>query len=272
MREILSTREAAELLGVGPSTVKRWADEGVLNCLRTTGGHRRFRASDVERLRAVQQTAGPAQNARTDRWMELLSVEQPHGLSAALFAERSRLGHWAAVADELAGVLEAIGEGWQAGRISILDEHAMSERLTRALAFVAGTMPSSQGSPTALLLAAEGDDHLLGLALAELCFREADWQTRWVGRRTPIAEAAELLASRRVDGVAISASSASTDAGALAAQARTLGAAAAQGGGLLVLGGHGAWPNEPEIGHRVEEFGELREVLRTVSLSPKAGL
>jgi excisionase family DNA binding protein len=44
----LSLSEAAELLGVHPSTVRNWADEGKLPVQRTPGGHRRFRRADVE--------------------------------------------------------------------------------------------------------------------------------------------------------------------------------------------------------------------------------
>jgi excisionase family DNA binding protein len=44
----LSLSEAADLLGVHPSTVRSWADEGKLPVQRTRGGHRRFRRADVE--------------------------------------------------------------------------------------------------------------------------------------------------------------------------------------------------------------------------------
>jgi excisionase family DNA binding protein len=44
----LSLSEAAELLGVHPSTVRSWADGGKLPVQRTHGGHRRFRRADVE--------------------------------------------------------------------------------------------------------------------------------------------------------------------------------------------------------------------------------
>jgi len=44
----LSLGGVAELLGVHPSTVRSWADEGRLPVHRTQGGHRRFRRSEVE--------------------------------------------------------------------------------------------------------------------------------------------------------------------------------------------------------------------------------
>jgi excisionase family DNA binding protein len=46
--EWLNLSEAAELLGVHPSTVRQWADRGELPAQRTAGGHRRFRRDDVE--------------------------------------------------------------------------------------------------------------------------------------------------------------------------------------------------------------------------------
>ncbi len=50
--EWLSLREAAELLGMHPATVRLWADRNELPSRRTNGGHRRFRRSDIEaRLR-----------------------------------------------------------------------------------------------------------------------------------------------------------------------------------------------------------------------------
>jgi len=48
---LLTPREVAELLGVDPKTVTRWAKAGKLTSIRTLGGHRRFRKSEVDDLR-----------------------------------------------------------------------------------------------------------------------------------------------------------------------------------------------------------------------------
>lgn len=47
---LLRPEEVAELFGVDARTIARWADEGKLCSVRTLGGHRRFRKSEVERL------------------------------------------------------------------------------------------------------------------------------------------------------------------------------------------------------------------------------
>ena len=45
----VSLREAAQILGVHPATVRNWADRGELPFRRTSGGHRRFKRSDLLR-------------------------------------------------------------------------------------------------------------------------------------------------------------------------------------------------------------------------------
>ncbi|HEX4204921.1 MAG TPA: helix-turn-helix domain-containing protein [Ktedonobacteraceae bacterium] len=58
--EWLSLRQAAELLGIHPATVRLWADRNELPSRRTSGGHRRFRRSDIE-TRLQQETASTSQ-------------------------------------------------------------------------------------------------------------------------------------------------------------------------------------------------------------------
>lgn len=48
MVELLyTTAELSAMMHVGISSIKRWTDEGKLRCIRTPGGHRKFRAADV---------------------------------------------------------------------------------------------------------------------------------------------------------------------------------------------------------------------------------
>lgn len=47
---LLTPSEVAELFRVDPKTVTRWAKAGKLSSIRTLGGHRRFRESEVREL------------------------------------------------------------------------------------------------------------------------------------------------------------------------------------------------------------------------------
>lgn len=50
----LTVRQAAERLGVGYSTLKRWVLSGVVRTTRTEGGHHRIAESELDRLAARQ--------------------------------------------------------------------------------------------------------------------------------------------------------------------------------------------------------------------------
>jgi excisionase family DNA binding protein len=56
----LTTGEAADHLGVHPSTIRRWADRGDLPTMVTPGGHRRFALADLMRIsEGVRQPSPP---------------------------------------------------------------------------------------------------------------------------------------------------------------------------------------------------------------------
>ena len=69
----LRVRQAADLLGVSPATVRRWADSGRLVSRRTKGGERRFHLDD---LRAGAATTAPpsppSRHADAERRYQLL--------------------------------------------------------------------------------------------------------------------------------------------------------------------------------------------------------
>ena len=50
MDKLLTLKETEQLLNVSKSTLQRWDNSGKLIALRTEGGHRRYKQSDIERL------------------------------------------------------------------------------------------------------------------------------------------------------------------------------------------------------------------------------
>ncbi|MEL6188643.1 MAG: helix-turn-helix domain-containing protein, partial [Myxococcota bacterium] len=184
--ELITTTEAARVLGVGPSTVKRWADDGLLACVRTAGGHRRFLTEEI--LRFKQQGYGSEGSGATDHWLDLLISEDadPFQINAALLQARGDASSWWEVCASLAPVLSEIGTRWARGELAIAEEHVASERLARGLAFVTQSIGVAPRSPACVLVTVEGDDHTLGLSMVEVCAREAGWSTIWLGRSTPI--------------------------------------------------------------------------------------
>jgi excisionase family DNA binding protein len=60
---LLTARAAAEKLGVGYSTLKRWVRGGRVRTTRTEGGHHRVAESEIDRL--VSRHQPPAQRRRS---------------------------------------------------------------------------------------------------------------------------------------------------------------------------------------------------------------
>jgi molybdopterin-binding protein len=63
---LLTVRAAAERLGVGYSTLKRWVLSGHVRTIRTEGGHHRIAETEIDRLLARQQERAPRAARRAD--------------------------------------------------------------------------------------------------------------------------------------------------------------------------------------------------------------
>src|SRR5262245_26565101 len=71
---MLTTSQAAEILGVAPMTVRTLADQGALPSRRTTGGHRRFVQTDVLAFRGRPETLSASEEtSRAAVWAAAVS-------------------------------------------------------------------------------------------------------------------------------------------------------------------------------------------------------
>lgn len=115
----------------------------------------------------------------------------------------------------------------------------------------------------------EGDDHTLGLSLAELCLREAGWRAEWAGRHARPADVCERVRKTAIDMVALSDSALMQDRKRLRRQMREVGRCCQRAGIPLILGGAGAWPNPPEFGRRVHRWDEFNAALHASDAPPR---
>lgn len=262
--DLLSSSAAARVLGVSTTSVKRWADDGLLVCARTAGRHRRFARDTVERFRETLTGVARAEASVGDPWLTtLLADGDAHALEAKLLESRAELGSWASVGDRVGAALRALGEAWARGHVTVLEEHVASERLERALTRICDRLPAPPGAPRALLSTAEDEDHTLGLHLVELALREVGWSTLFAGRATSSHMIVDWVTrSNKVELVCLSASRTSKDRARLAEQTEIVGRTCDKRGVRLVLGGEGAWPDRPRHGHRLHRVAELPPLLR----------
>ena len=255
---LLSSSAVAQQLGVGVSAVKRWADAGVLPCVKTAGGHRRFVARDVERFRGdAARTLEP-----WAPWLEALVERGDVNASLALlFGERAARGSWHAVAEHLGQLLVTVGERWAEGELTVAQEHLATAALQRSLAVVSETLTVPRDAPSCALASAEGDPHTVGLSLAELCLREQGWRAEWLGSSTRAIDVVERVRAG-VHMAALSASSLTSDRRALRTQVRVVGTACQRAGIPLILGGTGRWPDPPPFGVRLTRWADFHRRLR----------
>lgn len=261
MDELLTSSQAARILGVGSSSLKRWADDGVIGCIRTEGGHRRFPRDEVERMRT--RLAGGSAEGEIATWVErLVNDREVLAIEGALLTDRSRRGAWFRVADVVGPVLTEIGQRWHDGALSVLEEHIASERLARAIARCGESIPLPAAAPAALLATPAGEEHTLGLSLAELCLREAGWSTRWAGHNTPFEDLLRAVEDGGIRMLALSASTAFADGDPLSALVSRLTEACRGAEVTLVLGGRGPWPEAQPPARRIETFSQFNDLLR----------
>lgn len=113
---LIGLSEAAELLGVGTSTLRFWDTSGKLPALRTAGGHRRYRLSDIERLQGQDPEA--ANTSVTAVYCRVSSHDQKK--SGDLERQKGRvLQHCVEQDYKVEHVLEDVGSGMSSNRVRL---------------------------------------------------------------------------------------------------------------------------------------------------------
>lgn len=217
----LPTREVSALLGVTETTIKRWADEGKIPCVRTPGGHRKFSLSDVAAFAESQglRLAGVQPPPMTSQQLEQLQIGvalRDYGRIAGVVKEEALQGdrkglnelllylfkhHYTLpqVADEiLRPAFLEIGERWMAGTLKVNQEHAASAALEDALVL---STASLHRKPTrnmlALCVCPAHEFHEIGLRCLASSLEVEGWKVRYIGPNTPLDDIAAQLRTFR---------------------------------------------------------------------------
>jgi MerR family transcriptional regulator, light-induced transcriptional regulator len=242
--EILSTREVAALLKVSEATVKRWSDANMITCLRTPGGHRKFRKQDIRKLIGLSEeeiaAATPLPTVSTATIDDVLlagnvlataSILQSKGLTAEALAE---------ICDTvIVPSFTSVGLKWERGELSVADEHRASATLMDALSQTLARIPPPAADAPVAALACIGDEqHDMGLRMVRLVLHTIGFATVLLGGTVPVLDLSALV-SRSSPPPLILALSASPRASAsdlkghlavLSSATRTLGVSLVTGG------------------------------------------
>ncbi len=197
--------------GVSPDLLRVWERRyGLLDPERTEGGFRLYTPRDDERVRlmrhnlalgytaavaarlALGTTARPdrpdpddalhaARMELTERLEGFQDVEAQGVLDKALAAFSTE----AVLRDVVLPCLRELGDRWEAGDVSVAQEHFASAVLRGRLLGLARGFDVGVG-PRALLACPTGDRHDLGLLCFGIGLHERGWRVTFLGADTPI--------------------------------------------------------------------------------------
>jgi MerR family transcriptional regulator, light-induced transcriptional regulator len=227
MQQSYSTKELARMLDVSESTIKRWADAGLLRCRKTIGGHRKFTHEDVAEFQdncgleigaaaashaaeidvpLEELFAGPDFTELSRRYREAALAGQ-FGCAAAMLKEARRRGHTLAFIGDrvIAPAMRDIGEMWRAGRVGVMDEHTATFATIQAL--MEWNPPAQKKQPSeklALVGCSEGELHTLAAIIVSAILASRSWRVIHFGQHTPLFSFAEAVTRFSPDIVCIS--------------------------------------------------------------------
>jgi DNA-binding transcriptional MerR regulator/methylmalonyl-CoA mutase cobalamin-binding subunit len=203
----------ARLTGLSPHVLRAWERRyGAVKPLRTPGGTRRYRESDVARLRqlraAVQAGHSISEVANApagdlERRLEMSSalpmpplaplLEAIEQLDAPtterlLGAQLAALGPLRFVRTVASPLLHAIGTRWEAGQLCIASEHLASSILRSLLGGALRPTSAALQAPPVLFTTLPGEAHELGSLMAAVTTADAGGHPVFVGGNLPVAE------------------------------------------------------------------------------------
>lgn len=226
--------------GLSKDTLRVWERRyGFPQPLRDSNGERVYPADQMEKLRVIRRlmdsgmrpgkvVAEPlaALNARLkalpDRAqrkaaaaapavaeaLRLLKSHQVSELRRMLTHTLVQLGLQRFVVEVVAPLNESVGNAWIDGGIQIFEEHLYAEQIQQLLRQAIGALTQNDQGPRVLLTTLPGEQHKLGLLMAEACLAAEGAHCMSLGVETPLLEIVQAARAHRVDIVGLSFSTA----------------------------------------------------------------
>lgn len=222
---LLRIGELARRVDVSPEVLRAWERRyKLLKPARTDGGFRLYSSADEARVRSMQAhmesglSAAQAARAALSEELEFEASATPVSVRTldeerqALAARLSSYDEVAAqaaidrllatfsldtvLADVVLPLLHDVGEGWEAGTVSVGQEHFASHVIRGRLMALARGWDQGRG-PRAVLACAPAERHDLGLVCHGLALRARGWRISYMGADTPIATVDETVDALR---------------------------------------------------------------------------
>lgn len=154
---------------------------------------------------SVQTSAEAARDsAPWEPTFEMLRRYDESGLRSHLSLALQRLGLQRFVTDFAAPLSVQVGEAWARGRITVSQEHLYSEQMQQQLRYGIGAIYPGERAPSVLLTTLPGEEHQLGLLMAQACLAAEGVHCVSLGVQTPAWDIVEAARERGADVVGLS--------------------------------------------------------------------
>jgi MerR family transcriptional regulator, light-induced transcriptional regulator len=261
--DLLTLQEAAEQLKVHYMTAYRWVRQGDLPAFKA-GGRLRVRREDVDQFVAGRRVdVVLPQHGRTDwpthitRLYDLVAggrAADASQLVRKVIADGAPAGQ--VYLDLLTPTLHRVGDAWEAGTLSVAEEHRAAEICSGIIARLSDSFRRrGPARGVAVTLTPPGEQHGFAATMAADFLRAGGFDVHHLGVNVPLADLRRFLASVPCDALCISVTMSLEDLSLYAA----LTGMAAEGGIAVVFGGQGV---DRDVAERVggAVLGSLNEL------------
>ncbi|NOT19431.1 MAG: MerR family transcriptional regulator [Sideroxydans sp.] len=155
-------------------------------------------------LLADVQTQQPSQAAHILPFIQLIKTHQASALRIALGRALLQQGLDDFLSKTITPLNQLVGEAWMRGEMRIFEEHLYSEQITLVLRNAISTLRDADSSPRVLLTTLPGEEHSLGLLMAEATLSLYGASCVTLGVQTPTQEIVSAVAAHRSDIVVLS--------------------------------------------------------------------
>ena len=164
----------------------------------------RFQASEPVPEAGASEVPGGALAPMMREAIERLKACDEPGLRAHLSRVLLRLGLQRFVIELAAPLNELVGEAWSRGEIAVGQEHVYTEQMQHLLRAGTGAIVPRDRAPSVMLTTLPGEEHQLGLLMAQGCLLAEGARCISLGVQTPAWDIAESARRHGIDVVGLS--------------------------------------------------------------------
>lgn len=226
--QYFNSEEAARILNVNVSSIKRWTEDGTLECIKTAGGHRKFTMQHLAKFLEAHKTKTSRANlfpieSEADLEINTRILKADFEFLIDYVSEQSRQCHRDRVHRVFNGlylaqhplhkiydqlvtpVLHRNGDLWERGQITVVEEHFSTQTIRDCLIRLQGIIQiPSEKIGTAFCLIMSQELHDVAIKMVDHILELKGYKVLFSGQLTPSIKMEKIFDLYHPDRVYIS--------------------------------------------------------------------